>query len=459
MEVEALHSLRRLRDGLSTVRARTTAAAVVVVGVALVAGAIALVGTLRSSLERDVEIAARLRAEDVAAALEEGARPGMLALGDGDDSFVQIVDRSGTVIAASEKVAGLPPVVSLTGGEGRTIAGVAGEGDDSFVVISTSAEGAEGRLTVLVGRSLDPVEESGAIVARVLVLGIPLLLAVVALTARTVVGRALRSVESIRSQVAEISTSELHRRVTEPPGQDEIARLAQTMNEMLARLEREQQRQRSFISDASHELRSPVATIRNQSEVALAHPETTGVEELASDVLIEDLRLQGLVEDLLFLARGDEERRPLNPRPVDLDDIVLDEARRLRDGSALDVDTTAVSGGRTLADSTQLRRAVRNLADNAARHASSRVEFTVREEIDCVVLLVDDDGPGVSPEDRDTVFLRFARLDHARDRDHGGSGLGLAIVHESISAHGGSISVSDAPLGGARFEVRLPAVR
>lgn len=459
MKSEATGTARGLRDRLGTVRVRTTAAAVLVFTVALAAGATALVVTLRSSLARDVEAAARLRAEDVATALEGGTPAGRLSLRDGDDSFVQVVDSSGEIVAASPKVRGGPAVADLSPGGSREISGLRGEEEDPFMVVAAGAAAPEGRLLVLAGRSLDPVEESSATVARILLPGIPLLIAVLAVTTWGVVGRALRFVESIRAQVAEISGSELHRRVPDPPGNDEIARLAQTMNAMLARLEADRQRQSRFVSDASHELRSPLTTIRNQAEVALAHPEGTRLEELAEGVLAEDLRLEKLADDLLVLAAGDEHRGPSKHRPVDLDDLVLEEARRLREGTSLHVDTTGVSGGRTLGDASQLRRVVRNLADNAARHAAAAVTFSLCQEGDLVVLVVDDDGPGIAPADREFVFERFTRLDDARDRDRGGAGLGLAIVRECVGAHGGTISVLDAPLGGARFEVRLPAGR
>lgn len=441
---------------LGTVRVRTTTAAVLVVGLALLIGATALVMTLRSSLERVVENAARLRAQDVATALEGGTDPSGLALGDGDESFVQVIDERGEVVASSLKVRGLGPVADLQPGDGRTLPGLPGEEDDPYIVVAIPATGQGEGFTVLVGRSLDPVEDSSAVVAKILLFGVPLLLLVVALTTWGVVGRALRFVESIRTQVAEISSTQLHRRVPNPPGDDEIARLASTMNAMLARLEDEQQRQRRFVSDASHELRSPVATIRNLTEVAIAHPDRTDFEEFSTGVLAEDIRIEKLVDDLLILARSDEDRTSLTLRPVDLDDVVLEEAKRLRGSTRLDIETGAVSGARTMGDVSQLRRVVRNLADNAAQHATSVITFGLNEEKDWIVMRVEDDGPGIAAENREAIFHRFARLDNARDRDHGGAGLGLAIVYESIKAHGGTIEVGDAPSGGARFEIRLP---
>jgi signal transduction histidine kinase len=283
-------------------------------------------------------------------------------------------------------------------------------------------------------------------------------LSMVAATTWKVVGRTLAPVEAIRGEVDEISADELHRRVPDPPGDDEITRLARTMNRMLGRLEDAQARQRRFISDASHELRSPVASIRQHAEVALAHPDAVTAAELAETVLAEDLRVQDLVDDLLLLARADEHTLHLRRRPVDLDDLVFEEARRLREVTDLAVDTAAVSAGRVEGDIAGLRRVLRNLGDNAARHARSRISFSLAERDGSVVLVVDDDGPGIPEGDRERVLERFVRLDDGRARDEGGSGLGLAIVSELTRAHGGTVSLADSPLGGARVEVRLPGM-
>jgi signal transduction histidine kinase len=331
-----------------------------------------------------------------------------------------------------------------------------GEADGRFLVVATGADTPLGRRTVLVARSAETVTETTAAVAGLLAVGLPLLLAVVAVTTWIAVGRAFAPVEAIRAEVDAISAAALHRRVQAPPADDEIGRLARTMNRMLDRLEQAQARQRRLVSDASHELRSPVAAIRQHAEVALAHPDRTTTAELASTVLAEDLRLQRLAEDLLLLTRADEHTLGLRRRPVDLDDLVFEEARRLRDTTGLRVDTTAVSAGRVDGDAAGLRRVLRNLGDNAARHAGARVAFSIAERDGMVCLRVDDDGPGIPEADRERVFERFVRLDDARARDGGGSGLGLAIVAELARAHGGAAAVAPSRLGGARVEVTLP---
>jgi signal transduction histidine kinase len=445
----------RLRATAGTVRVRTTVAATVLVGLALLAGGFALVAAMRNTLTDEVRSAARVRADDTAAALDAGTDPSFVAAGlsqDDDDAFIQILDADGAVVAASPLVAGDPAVAHLDPGESEEVP-VTGE-DDNFMAVAADAD----PYTVVTGRTLDTVSESTSVVTDLLAMGLPILLVVAALTTWLVVGRALAPVESIRREVDAISSADLDRRVPTPPGNDEIARLATTMNDMLGRLERGQARQRRFVADASHELRSPVASIRQHAEVAQAHPERTTVDALAETVAAENLRVERLVDDLLLLTRADEHTLQFQQRPVDLDDLVFEEAHRLRDATPLRVDTTRVSAGRVTGDRAALWRAIRNLGDNAVRHAKSQVAFTLAEQNGAVVLDVDDDGPGIPAPDRQRVFERFVRLDDARARDAGGSGLGLAIVAEVVGAHRGTISIGDSRLGGVRFEVRLPAV-
>ena len=448
------------RTRLGSVRGRATVAAVVVVGLAMALGAVVLVVVLRDTLTREVRTAARLRGQDVAAVLASGASGrGPLAVDDAEELLIQVVDDGGRVVDASANAAGLPPLARLHPGESAEVripAGAPVEAEGPFLAVATGADTPLGPRTVVVVRSTEAVTEATAAVTGLLAVGLPLLLAVVAATTWVLVGRALAPVEAIRAEVDAISAAALHRRVPDPPADDEIGRLARTMNRMLARLEQAQARQRRLVADASHELRSPVATIRQHAEVALAHPDRTTTTELAATVLAEDLRLQRLAEDLLLLTRADEHSLAPRRRPVDLDDLVFEEAVRLREAGALRVDTTAVSAGRVEGDPAGLRRVLRNLGDNAARHASGRLAFLVTERDGTVLLDVDDDGPGIPEADRERVFERFVRLDDARARDDGGSGLGLAIVAELVAAHGGTVAIASGPAGGARVEVTLP---
>jgi signal transduction histidine kinase len=227
------------------------------------------------------------------------------------------------------------------------------------------------------------------------------------------------------------------------------------MNHMLDRLDASARAQRRFVSDASHELRSPLAVIHQHAEVARLHPDSLSVAELADVVLTEGARLQGLVDALLLLARLEEGAKPVR-KIVDLDDLALDEIHRSR-SNGINLDGSAVGPARVSGDPRLLGQVLRNLVDNAARHARSRVSISLTTNDGLVELSVDDDGHGIAPEQRADVFDRFVRLDEARARDEGGAGLGLSIVREIVELHGGSVAVSDSPEGGARFLVTLPA--
>jgi hypothetical protein len=273
---ERLPSLARL----GTVRVRTTVAAVVVVGLAMAVGGLALVAVLRDTLTQEVRTAARLRATEVATDLRSRALPAELAVGgDAEDLLIQVLSDRGEVVASSSNVRGLPPVARLSPGASATV-DVPIDNDD-FVAVAVGATTPQGRRTVVVARALDVVGDATRVVAGLLAVGLPWLLLVVALTTWKVVGLALAPVEGIRVGVDEISAAQLHRRVPEPPGDDEVARLTRTMNRMLDRLQCAQARQRRFVSDASHELRSPVAAIRQHAEVAL--DEQTDAAVLAVD--------------------------------------------------------------------------------------------------------------------------------------------------------------------------------
>jgi signal transduction histidine kinase len=282
---------------------------------------------------------------------------------------------------------------------------------------------------------------------------VPLAALVAGLVTWLLAGRALRPVRAITERAATIRGGTLHDRVPVPATGDEIAALATTMNDMLARLESDDNRRRRFVSDASHELRSPVSVLRTAADVAADHPETTTLTELAGTVGREADRMATMIGDLLSLARHDEGLPPPGVE-VDLDDIVLAEAARAR---SVPIDTRDVSAGRARGRADELARMTAHLLDNAARHARTTVKVGLRTDGNDVVLTVDDDGPGVPADQRAAVFERFVRLDEARSRDRGGAGLGLAVVAATTQSMGGSVSVTESDLGGARFIVTLPS--
>ncbi|WP_344766862.1 HAMP domain-containing sensor histidine kinase [Aeromicrobium panaciterrae] len=427
-----------------SLRARVTLGAVVIVALALGAGAYAFSAALSHSLRADAENAAELRVEALAAEVETDGVDAITRL---DDEAAVLVARDGSVLARSEEVEGATLPVRDEPFE-MTI------DDEPALVVSEDLE--DGRIVVL-AHSLEVDDQVGGTVRRLLLLAIPALLALVAATVWFVVGRALAPVSRIRQEVDQIGADRLDSRVVEPDSGDEIARLASTMNRMLARLDESQQAQRRFVSDASHELRSPLATLRQHAELAHAHPAMTSTSELADVVLGEGARLQSIVESMLLLAKLDE-GAPDGFTQVDLDDLVLAEVTRLRSTVARDktVDGSAIGAARVSGDARLLGQLVRNLADNAARHASSRIELGVAEVNGNAVVSVDDDGAGIPEAERERVFKRFVRLDEARAREAGGSGLGLAIVRAIARAHGGDVTIETSSLGGARVTVAFP---
>jgi signal transduction histidine kinase len=318
----------------------------------------------------------------------------------------------------------------------RTIAGVVEVDDVGFLVAADASA---------VDRSIDRVQLG-------LWLAVPLVTMIAAAAAWLLTARVLRPVGAITDHAAEITAGSLDSRVPVPDTGDEIHTLALTVNEMLDRLESDDRTRRRFVSDASHELRSPVAVMRTDADVALRHPETANVEHLATVVAAESARLTTIIDDLLSLARADEGVTTASSE-VDLDDIVLAQAARRR---RVPVDTTAVSAGRVHGRADELSRLVGHLLDNAARHARTRVATGLRASGDGIVLTVDDDGPSIAEADRERVFERFVRLDEARSRDDGGAGLGLAVVRSTAERSGGSAAITSSPSGGTRVVVTFP---
>ncbi len=429
-----------LRRWFGSVRVRITFAATAIVAFGLTAAAFGLVRSVHSSLRHDIESTNQQEAAMLARQLEAGRAPDQLNVPS---------DPSG------------PPSVLVLGPDGQVLYAV---NERPYVQLrpsppplSQSVRAQErvatqqGDLTLITQRSLGDVNRTVHSVTDALLIGVPALVAAIALLAWYLAGRALHPVEAIRAEAASITGATINRRVPEPDADDEVGRLARTMNAMLDRLEESSTRQRQFVADASHELRSPVASIRALLEVALRRDDVDW-HQVARRVLDEDERLEGAVGELLDLARTEEAAAA--PTDVDVDDLVLEEAGRVR---PVPIDTSRVSAGRVFGDARQLARLVRNLLDNACRHARRRVAASVASGEGSVWLTVDDDGPGIPEADRDRVFDRFTRLDEGRGRDGGGAGLGLAMVRAIAERHGGSVTIDEAPLGGARFVVRLPS--
>ena len=438
-----------------SVRLRITMVAALLATLTIAIAAAALVVTLRNSLIHTSDVSSRTQATELTKAVASGVLTDEITIR--EDGIAQVVADDGTVLAVSDNAKGAGRISSVVPPDRKPVLLLlrGAPDDDETEDYRAWAVRGEG-VTVYVGTSLESVREVVLELTRSLFIGLPLLVAVFAAGTWLMVGRTLRPVEDIRSEVASISHHRLDRRVPTPPSNDEIGRLARTMNEMLGRLEAASERQREFVGNASHELQSPLASFRTQLEVAAAHPDGVDWPSLATNLLADGNRMEGLVQDLLFLAREDDET-PRPTTPVDLDDVVLEEVSRMRATCPADVHADGVSAAPLPGHREDLARLVRNLLDNACAYASSRVDVSLETSDGRVELIVADDGPGVAPEDRPRIFDRFYRADPVRNPQTSGTGLGLAIAAAVAEAHGGTIEVTDGDPG-ARFVVTLPTL-
>jgi signal transduction histidine kinase len=448
------------------VRTRAAVVSVLIVGVAFVFSALGVIALLQNSLYQSATNTARAEAMAISSLITtRGLVPHPLPIS-AEEMAAQVVGPNGDVIRSSRNIAGQPAMVYLEPLPGRvaTSTGVVLrvrrfthvhlDLDDRFVVAAVGLKSAGSSRAVLVAYSLGAADHAIGLVELSLGIALPVLALLVGALVWALTGWALRPVEVIRAEVAELSATDLRRRVPEPPVQDEIGRLARTMNAMLRRLEASSDRQRQLVADVSHELRNPLAALQAQLEVAAAHPGTASVSMIEGSI-VEVNRMSQLVDDLLTLARLDEGMLRLRPADVDLDELILDRADRLRTNGKVEVSVKGVSAARVQGDEAQLTRVVANLADNAQRCARSRVDFGIARREESYFLTITDDGPGVPWFERERIFERFVRLDTARIHDGTGAGLGLAIVREIVLAHDGEVWVEDAQPG-ARFVVRLP---
>jgi signal transduction histidine kinase len=457
--------VRKIPRGGAGVRVRSTVAAAGVVAVALAVAAVLLLFLLQRGLIASVDDAAAARAGEVASELADRGAAGLpddLAATTRESQLIQVIDPRGAVVAASSVRADRKPLSPLRPRPGQMLHSEVGRlellDNDAYLVVVTAAEYQGSVYTVVVVSSIQTERETVSTVLTYLMVGVPLLLLLVTASTWVLVGRALRPVEQIRSRVQGIGAGRLADRVPVPATRDEIARLAVTMNEMLDRLQTAQGNQRRFVADASHELRSPLATLTATLDVAVADPTGRAWSDLQEVLGAETSRMRRLVEDLLLLAKADDDGLRMQVSDVDLDDLLDAEARRLRASGDLVVETD-IHPAQVRGDAAKLGQVVRNLADNARQQARRRVRIGLREHEGSAVVLIDDDGPGIPAADRGRVFERFVRLDESRARGSGGSGLGLSIVHEIVKGHGGRVTISDSPLGGARFEVRFSSKR
>jgi signal transduction histidine kinase len=435
----------------------------VVVAVALGTGAVVLLLLLQRTLVTSVSDQAESRALDIGSQIQEEGQNGLareLIQNTRPTQLIQVVDQQNRVVASSSPKTNEVPLTTTRPPSGQTVINEVGEmplldTDHDHLIVARGTDYQGRQFTVIVTSSLETQRDTIATVTTYLLIGFPLLLVLVGAATWVLVGRALRPVEQIRRRVHGIGVEQLADRVPVPATEDEIARLAVTMNEMLDRLQSGQETQRRFVADASHELRSPIASLMAALDVISADPTGRSSLELHEVMHAETDRMRRLVEDLLLLAKADDTGLQIQHADVDLDDLVDAELRRLRSAGGPQIEGV-VPAVRVSGDAAKLSQVIRNLADNAVQAAHSKVRFTLAQNDGTAMVAVEDDGDGIPQSERERVFERFVRLDASRDRGSGGSGLGLSIVQEVVRGHGGTVEVGDSPLGGARLVVSLP---
>lgn len=448
------------RHRAGSLRFRLTAVATVAVATVLAATALALIQLQRWQLLENLDASLEQRSETIAGLVADDPSATPLVTDD-DDRAVQLVDAGGTVLAASANLHGLPPLPNPLAETDRTEHLATRDDlpldDNAYRVLTTAIKTAEGPAILHVAETTDDTNDAVRLLGTALAVSIPAIVAVLAGLMWWLTGRTLKPVEQIRTEVDAINDADSTQRLQAPKRDDEIGRLAHTMNRMLDRLQDAADRQRRFVGDAAHELRTPLTRIRTNLDVDLGQPENADLTATAHEVRQETIGLQRLIDDLLHLARSDAGQTSRHRQAVDLDDIVMQEIREQRDVTpAITIDAQGVSAASLAANPEHLARAVRNLLANAAQHADTTVAVELREARQHLVLAVADDGPGVPVDDRDRIFARFARVDDARTRSDGGTGLGLAITKDIVNAHGGTIHYDSDYTEGARFVILIP---
>lgn len=445
------------------VRKRAVLAAASVVLVALIGGGVILLLLLRQGLITSAEASTLASARVIAQQYSTTPLPPARTLVKNlarNAQIVQIVTPDGAVIGASTPELLESSLIDGVPAAGERISQHVDNLDlvDSQAGVVLSAVGFinSGRsYAVVVAADVDVEQATVQLVALYIFAGTPVLLAIVVGMTWFLVGRSLRPVDRIGEQVDGISRLKLDQRLDVPQTNDEISRLALTMNQMLGRLEVADTNQRAFVADASHELRSPLSTINATLEIAIADTSGQTWRDMQGVLVSQTERMQRLVDDLLTLAKADDQGVKIRPTEQDLDDLIESEVGQLRQTTD---HTMSISAEpiRLMCDGPRISQVLRNLLDNADRYAQSAIAVHARIEDGFAIVTVDNDGPVIAITDRHRIFDRFVRVDGSRSRDSGNSGLGLAITAELLKAHGGTVLATESPAGWCRFEFTLP---
>lgn len=449
-----------------SIRARLTSIFVIAIAIILTFTGVALVSLVHRSLLRQAssQIDAVIEQTQLQFASAPAASHRLVVLASAGDVVVQVTNVGETQVWAASSAIDEAPVLAHSAVDVHSPSGMSVKLIHDARTQATLAQLSSGQaaaITTKRGPGVifgfvygEPIDHSVQVLLGTLSISFPLLLLITGALIWLGLGLALAPVESIRRRVDAIAAEDLTQRVPVTGGDDEIARMARTVNAMLDRLESASQFQQEFVSNASHELRSPLTTLLATTERATSDPSNADWPDVAEVVLREGRRLEGIIGDLFWLARHDEDHLDTERVDVDFDDLLYEEATRVRSMSELRVDTSLVAPTRVTGDPAMLRRMIRNVVDNAMRYAQSELRFDSHFEHDEAVIVVSDDGEGIDVTESARFFKRFTRADSARSRQSGGTGLGLAIVTEIVTRHGGSARfVSVEP--GSRIELRV----
>jgi len=449
-----------------SIRARLTLIFVLAITVILTFTGVALVNLVHRSLLNQAtnQIDSVIEQTQQRLAKTNDSSKRMIVLSTVGDVVVQVTNPSVTQVwAASSAIENAPvlarPVTDALVPSGLTFRFI--RDADTAPILSELSSGEVSTITTHRGPALifgfvygGAIEHSVRVLLFSLLISFPLLLLMSGALIWLGIGLALAPVESIRRRVDAIAVEDLSERVPVTGGDDEIARMARTVNAMLERLESASKFQQEFVSNASHELRSPLTTLLATTERATSDPANANWTDVADVIMREGRRLDGIIGDLFWLARHDEVHTLTEREDVDFDDLLYEEATRVRSMSELLVDTSAVQPTRVVGDPAMLKRMIRNVVDNAMRYAQHELRFEARFDGDEAVVVVCDDGEGIDVDESARFFERFTRADSARSRQSGGTGLGLAIVTEIVLRHGGSARFAKVA-SGSMIELRV----
>jgi signal transduction histidine kinase len=422
---------------------------------------------LAVNLNNSVDRALRARATDVAALAQQSDNGLRQARGAGPSrrpaGLAQLIDARGRVLDRTPGLSAQPliaPAALAAARHGDRVVIDARLADAEPVrLLAESVRAQDQNLVVVVGQSLRDRNEALNDLAHVLLLGGPAALLLATIAGYLLTGAALRPVEAMRRRAAAISATSLELRLPPTASNDELGRLGRTLNEMLARIQASVARERTFVSDASHELRSPLAMLRTELElIARERPTGSALQTAVGSAVEETDRLSRLADDLLLLARSDDHQLTIRPTSVTATELLhAAAARASRQARSADpqITVSAPAHARVVVDHDQVGRALNNLLANALRYAKTRVELTARINDASLEVHVIDDGPGFPPHFLPHAWDRFARAEHARTEDR--VGLGLAIVRTIAELHGGAAQATNRPGGGADVWITLPS--